>query len=73
MENELKPNEGKKIIIEVDGVKYERLPIRTHLITDKDDIVEVAEQYGKPGDLVLGANIAGFTKVANAMLWQGVC
>ena len=48
MENELKPNEGKKIIIEVDGVKYERLPIRTHLITDKDDIVEVAEQYGKP-------------------------
>ena len=34
---------------------------------------ETAEQYGKPGDLVLGANIAGFTKVANAMLWQGVC
>ena len=34
---------------------------------------ETAEQYGKPGDLVLGANIAGFTKVANAMLWQGIC
>ena len=48
MENELKPNEGKKVIIEVDGVKYERLPIRTHLITDKDNIVDVAEQYGKP-------------------------
>ena len=31
MENELKPNEGKKVIIEVDGGKYERLPIRTHL------------------------------------------
>ena len=34
---------------------------------------ETAEQYGKPGDLVLGVNIAGFTKVANAMLWQGIC
>ncbi|MGM9641725.1 MAG: NADP-specific glutamate dehydrogenase [Eubacteriales bacterium] len=32
-----------------------------------------AEKYGKPGDLVLGANIAGFEKVANAMLWQGIC
>jgi len=34
---------------------------------------ETAEKYGKPGDLVLGANIAGFTKVADAMLWQGIC
>jgi len=24
------------------------------------------------GDLVAGANIAGFIKVANAMKWQGV-
>ena len=32
---ELTPNEGKKVIIEVDGVKYERLLIKTHLITDK--------------------------------------
>lgn len=48
MENELRPNEGKNSIIEVDGVKYERLPIPTHLITDQDDICEVAEKYGKP-------------------------
>ena len=48
MENELKPNEGKNAIIEVDGQKYERLPIRTHLITDNDDIIEVAKQYGTP-------------------------
>ncbi|MFW6153675.1 MAG: NADP-specific glutamate dehydrogenase [Planctomycetota bacterium] len=34
--------------------------------------VEAAEVYGKPGDLVAGANIAGFTKVADAMLAQGV-
>ncbi|MGD1012733.1 MAG: NADP-specific glutamate dehydrogenase [Acidimicrobiales bacterium] len=31
-----------------------------------------AEEYGKPGDYVLGANIAGFVKVADAMLAQGV-
>jgi len=31
-----------------------------------------AEEYGQPGNYVLGANIAGFTKVADAMLDQGV-
>jgi len=33
---------------------------------------ETAEQYGTPGNLVNGANIAGFLKVANAMMDQGV-
>ncbi|HIT32534.1 MAG TPA: NADP-specific glutamate dehydrogenase [Candidatus Enterenecus stercoripullorum] len=32
-----------------------------------------AEQYGRKGDIQAGANIAGFLKVADAMLWQGVC
>jgi glutamate dehydrogenase (NADP+) len=31
-----------------------------------------AEKYGVPGNLVVGANIAGFVKVANAMIYQGV-
>jgi glutamate dehydrogenase (NADP+) len=31
-----------------------------------------AADYGAPGNYVLGANIAGFTKVADAMLEQGV-
>ena len=31
-----------------------------------------AEDYGKPGNYVLGANIAGFVKVADAMLDQGL-
>ncbi len=48
MEQDLMPNKGKSCIIEVDGVRYERLPIRTHLITKEDDIVEVAKQYGAP-------------------------
>lgn len=33
---------------------------------------ETATEYGKSGDYVAGANIAGFLKVANAMLAQGV-
>jgi len=33
---------------------------------------ETAETYGMPGNYVVGANIAGFTKVADAMLDQGV-
>lgn len=40
-------NENKKLIIEVDGNEYERYPIKTHIITDKDDICDVAEQYTK--------------------------
>ncbi len=32
-----------------------------------------AEKYGMKGDLVAGANIAGFEKVAQAMLAQGIC
>ena len=33
---------------------------------------ETAEGYGQPGNLVYGANIAGFVKVADAMLDQGL-
>ena len=33
---------------------------------------ETAEEYGQPGNYVVGANIAGFVKVADAMLDQGV-
>ena len=37
-----------------------------------DASVAAAEKYGMPGNLVAGANIAGFIKVADAMLAQGV-
>ena len=33
---------------------------------------EAAEKYDHKGNLVMGANIAGFLKVADAMKWQGV-
>ena len=35
-------------------------------------ISQAAEEYGCPGNFVAGANIAGFIKVANAMLAQGL-
>ena len=31
-----------------------------------------SKEYGNEGNLVMGANIAGFLKVADAMKWQGV-
>ncbi|WP_258319287.1 hypothetical protein, partial [Listeria monocytogenes] len=29
-------------------------------------------EYGAPGNLVIGANIAGFLKVADTMISQGI-
>ena len=37
-----------------------------------DNAWHAAEKYGHKGDYVMGANIAGFTKVADAMLAQGI-
>jgi glutamate dehydrogenase (NADP+) len=37
-----------------------------------DSSVKAAKEYGMEGDLIAGANIAGFIKVADAMLAQGV-
>ncbi|MEK4301202.1 NADP-specific glutamate dehydrogenase [Oceanobacillus sp. FSL W8-0428] len=34
--------------------------------------IQAANEYGKPGNLVAGANIAGFLKVADAMVEQGI-
>jgi glutamate dehydrogenase (NADP+) len=42
------------------------------MITIHKNCYETAETYGTPGNLVNGANIAGFLKVANAMLDQGL-
>ena len=37
-----------------------------------DRCIETADEYGHPGDYVMGANIAGFTKVADAGIALGV-
>jgi len=42
------------------------------MVNIHDRCAATAEEYGQPGNYVLGANIAGFVKVADAMLAQGV-
>ena len=47
-----------------------------HLLQITKDIYlrasETAREFGAPGNLVLGANIAAFRRVADAMIEQGV-
>lgn len=49
-------NPEKNEIINVDGVDYRRLCIKTHVITDKDNIADVVEKYAAPlaqdGDII---------------------
>ncbi len=52
---------------EVDGKLKD---IMVNIFHNLDD---AAKRYGKEGDYVTGANIAGFEKVADAMIAQGVC
>ena len=42
------------------------------MVTIHKSSYETAKQYDVPGNLVVGANIAGFVKVADAMLDQGL-
>lgn len=54
---EFAPNPGKQLAIDVDGVTYDRLPVKTRVITMKDtDILPLLESYVKPylkeGDVV---------------------
>ncbi len=45
MSDELKPNADKNLYIEFDGHTYARFPIKTHVITNRDDISEVCRKY----------------------------
>ncbi|MBE0537749.1 MAG: NADP-specific glutamate dehydrogenase [Phycisphaerae bacterium] len=53
---------------------FEEVDRRLKMIMDAvyDQCTSAAEAYGAKGDLVSGANIAGFLKVARAMMAQGV-
>ena len=42
------------------------------MVNIHDTCAATADEYGRPGDYVVGANIAGFVKVADAMLDFGV-
>lgn len=53
---EFKANPGKRLEIEVRGTMYERLPIKTPLITTADDLMALLEKYAaphlRPGDVL---------------------
>ncbi|MDP2655955.1 MAG: coenzyme F420-0:L-glutamate ligase [bacterium] len=42
------PNEGKQFEIDVSDQRYARYPVKTHVVTDKDDIVVIVKQYVVP-------------------------
>ena len=43
------------------------------MINIHDTCLQAAEEMGEPGDYVLGANVASFRLVADAMVEQGIC
>jgi F420-0:gamma-glutamyl ligase-like protein len=45
MENLLKPNIGKSLSISVENILWDRLPVKTHIITSKDTMEDVVKQY----------------------------
>jgi glutamate dehydrogenase (NADP+) len=53
---------------------FEEVDAKLHqiMVNIYQNCVKAANEYGFPGNLVVGANIAGFTKVADAMIAQGV-
>ena len=71
--------------VAVSGLEMAQNSMRLHWSRDEVDlklhtiikeihnsVVSSAEKYGSPGNYVSGANIAGFLKVANAMMDQGI-
>jgi len=71
--------------VAVSGLEMSQNSMRTNYTFEEVDVklqsittyifhngYEAAEKYGKPGNLVAGANIAGFLKVADAIVAQGL-
>lgn len=53
---------------------FEEVDERLHVVMKNiyEDCTKAAAEYGHPGNLIVGANIAGFLKVANAMAAHGI-
>ena len=47
--------------------------LRNIMVNIFHNMDDAATRYGKPGNYVVGANIAGFEKVVDAMIAQGIC
>ncbi len=60
-------NAGKSLTVEVDGVVFERLPIKTRLVVRDDDIVQVVSEFAadvvRDGDILfVTEKIVGITQ-----------
>ncbi|MBX3099927.1 MAG: coenzyme F420-0:L-glutamate ligase [Salinibacterium sp.] len=55
-----KPNEGKNLEVSVDGVTYERIPIRTHVVMRDDVLLDVVAKYA--GELVQDGDVLFVTE-----------
>jgi len=63
----LRVNRGKRLAVEVGGRAYARIPIKTHVVTAADDIVDVVRRYAvpllHPGDvLVISEKVVSITQ-----------
>lgn len=63
----LRINRGKRLAVEVGGRAYARIPIKTHVVTAADDIVDVVRRYAvpllHPGDvLVISEKVVSITQ-----------
>ena len=45
---EATPNPRRRLEIRVGDRTYVRLPVRTHVVTDRDDIVDLLDRYAGP-------------------------
>ncbi len=57
-------NPGKQLVRTVDGVEYQRIPIKTHLITDADKMSDVVVKYA--GDKMEAGDILFISEKAVA-------
>ena len=48
MDTSLKANEGKSLLIDVNGTSWARIPVKTHIITDADKLADIFDKYVKP-------------------------
>ena len=53
---------------------FEEVDVKLRAVMNRiyDSVRITAEEFGEPGNLALGANIAAFRRVADAMIEQGV-
>jgi len=57
---EAQANEGKQLEVIVDGVAYERIPIKTHVVMRDDVLLDVVTKYA--GDLVRDGDVLFVTE-----------